>query len=211
MVVLSTVVAAIGLHNNSVAIIVGAMVIAPLLGPNVALSLGTALGALSLLRRALLTALAGIAPTLAFSVAIGVLVPVGSGLPEVASRTQVGMGDIAVAFASGCAGVLAFSSGVSAALIGVMVAVALLPPVVTSGPLLGGGRLAPAVGASSLFPTNLICINLAGVTTFLMQGVRPVAWLEKDRALKATRIAIALWVALLTGLIGTILLLRRGD
>ena len=90
MVVLSTIVAAVGLYYNSVAIIIGAMVIAPLLGPNVALSLGTTLGDLSLLRRALLTALAGIATTMVLSVIIGVLVHVDPASPEVASRTGWG-------------------------------------------------------------------------------------------------------------------------
>ena len=146
MVVLSTIVAAIGLHQNSVAIIIGAMVIAPLLGPNVALSLSTTLGDLSLLRRALLTALAGIAAAMALSVIIGVLRHVDPALSEVASRTRVRLDDTAVALASGCAGALAFTTGVSAALIGVMVAVALLPPLVTFGLMLGGGYPVLATG-----------------------------------------------------------------
>jgi uncharacterized hydrophobic protein (TIGR00341 family) len=210
MVVLSTIVAAVGLYYNSVAIIIGAMVIAPLLGPNVALSLATTLGDLSLLRRAFLTALAGIATTMVLSVIIGVLVDVNPAAPEVASRNGVGLGDIAVALASGCAGALAFTTGVSATLIGVMVAVALLPPLVTFGLLLGGGHSALAMGALSLFLMNLICVNLAGVTTFLVQGIRPATWWENTRAVKATRIAIGLWVVLLAALGGMILLLRKG-
>jgi uncharacterized hydrophobic protein (TIGR00341 family) len=208
--VLSTVVAAIGLYYNSVAIIIGAMVIAPLLGPNMALALSTTLGDLSLLRRALLTALAGIATTMVLSVIIGVLLQVNPALSEVASRTRVELGDIAVALASGSAGALAFTTGVSATLIGVMVAVALLPPLVTFGLLLGGGHPAPAMGALSLFLVNLICVNLAGVTTFLVQGIHPATWWEKNRAAKATRIAIVLWVALLATLVSMILLLRKG-
>jgi uncharacterized membrane protein len=70
-----------------------------------------------------------------------------------------------------------------------MVAVALLPPLVTSGLLLGGGQPALAMGALSLFLMNLICVNLAGVTTFLVQGIRPATWWEKDRAVKATHAA----------------------
>jgi uncharacterized hydrophobic protein (TIGR00341 family) len=210
MAVLSTVVAAIGLVYNSVAIIIGAMVIAPLLGPNMALSLATTLGDLSLLRRALLTALAGIATATMLSVLIGVLLHVDPALPEVASRTRVGLGDIAVALASGCAGTLAFTTGVSATLIGVMVAVALLPPLVTFGLLLGGGHPVLAMGALSLFLMNLICVNLAGVTTFLVQGIRPASWWEKDRAVKAMRVALGLWVVLLAGLVGMVLLLRKG-
>jgi uncharacterized hydrophobic protein (TIGR00341 family) len=171
MVVLSTIVAAVGLYYNSVAIIIGAMVIAPLLGPNMALSLGTTLGNLSLLRRAIMTALAGIATTMVLSVLIGMLLQVNPASPELASRNGVGLGDIAVALASGCAGALAFTTGVSTALIGVMVAVALLPPLVAFGLLLGGGHLVLAMGALSLFLVNLICVNLAGVTTFLVQGI----------------------------------------
>jgi uncharacterized hydrophobic protein (TIGR00341 family) len=210
MVVLSTVVAAVGLYDNSVAIIIGAMVIAPLLGPNVASSLATALGDLALLRQALLTVLAGIAMTMVLSVIIGVLLQVDPASSEVASRTRVGLGDIAVALASGCAGALAFTTGVSATLIGVMVAVALLPPLVTFGLLMGSGQPALATGALSLFLLNLICVNLAGVGTFLVQGIRPAIWWEKDRAAKATRIALVLWVALLAALTSLILLLRKG-
>jgi uncharacterized hydrophobic protein (TIGR00341 family) len=209
MVILSTIVAAAGLYCNSVAIIIGAMVIAPLLGPNVALALGTTLGDLLLLRHALLTALVGIATTMVLSVIIGVLLQVNPASPEIASRNAVGLGDIAVALASGCAGALAFTTGVSAVLIGVMVAVALLPPLVTFGLLLGSGHPVPSMGALSLFLVNLICVNLAGVTTFLVQGIHPASWWEKDRAVKATRIAIGLWMALLAGLVGLILSLRK--
>jgi uncharacterized hydrophobic protein (TIGR00341 family) len=209
MSVLSTVVAAIGLRHNSVTIIIGAMVIAPLLGPNMAMALGTALGDLPLLRRAIVTALAGIGAAVALSVIIGVLVHVDPALFEVASRTRVGLGDIVLALASGCAGALAFTTGVSATLIGVMVAVALLPPLVTFGLLMGNGQPALATGALSLFLMNLICVNLAGVGTFLVQGIRPATWWEKDRAVKATGIAIGLWATLLAGLVGMILLLRK--
>ena len=78
------------------------------------------------------------------------------------------------------------------------------------GLLLGGGHPAPATGALSLFLMNLICVNLAGVTTFLVQGIRPATWWEKDRASKATRIAIGLWGVLLAALGGMIFLLRKG-
>ncbi|MBN8771247.1 MAG: TIGR00341 family protein [Thiobacillus sp.] len=209
MVVLSTIVAAVGLYYNSVAIIIGAMVIAPLLGPNMALALATTLGDLTLLRRAFLTALAGISVAMVLSTIIGVLLQVDPAIPEIASRDGVGLGDLVVALASGAAGALAFTTGVSAILIGVMVAVALLPPLVAFGLLLGSVHAALAMGALSLFLMNLICVNLAGVTTFLVQGIRPATWWEKDRASKATRIAITLWLAVLAALGGMILLLHK--
>ena len=73
----------------------------------------------------------------------------------------------------------------SATLIGVMMAVALLPPLVTFGLLLGGGHPALAMGALSLFLMNLICVNLAGVTTFLVQGIHPATWGRKIAPPKA--------------------------
>lgn len=209
MVVLSTIVAAIGLYYNSVAMIIGAMVIAPLLGPNMAMALATTLGDLPLLWRAARTSLAGIGTAMALSVCLGVLFQVDPALPELASRHGVALGDVAVALASGAAGALAFTTGVSATLIGVMVAVALLPPLVTFGLLLGSGQPVLAIGALSLLLMNLICVNLAGVSTFLVQGIRPATWWEKDRAVKATRIAIMLWVTLLSALIALIYFLQK--
>lgn len=209
MVVLSAIVATIGLDHNSVAIIIGAMVIAPLLGPNVALALATTLGDLALARRSVLTGLAGIATVTVMTASIGALLHVDPTMSELASRTQVGLSDVVLAFAAGCAGALAFTTGVSATLVGVMVAVALLPPMVTFGLLLGDGQAALAMGALSLLVANLICLNLAGVVTFLVQGIHPATWWEKERAKKATRIAISLWVTLLMLLIGMILLFRN--
>ncbi len=210
MIMLSTVVAAVGLHNNSVAIIIGAMVIAPMLGPSIALALGTTLGDLTLVRQALLTGLAGISLALMLSFIIGMSVDIDPSIPEIASRARVGWGDIAVALASGCAGALAFTSGVSAVLIGVMVAVALLPPLVTVGLLLGAGFTVLATNALLLFLVNLICVNIAGVFIFLIQGIRPLSWWEKGRAKKATYISIGLLITMLLILFALAYILRQG-
>jgi uncharacterized hydrophobic protein (TIGR00341 family) len=208
MIFLSTIVAAIGLLENSVTIIIGAMVIAPLLGPNVAFSLATTLGDIELARNSLKTNIAGILLSLVFSVLLGFIFKVSPEVPQIASRTHVGIPSIVLALASGSAGALAFTTGVSAALIGVMVAVALLPPLVTFGMLLGAGHVYGALGALILLFTNIICVNLAGVVTFLAQGIRPLTWWEEDKAKKATRTAIVLWVSLLAILIAIILLFR---
>lgn len=208
MAALSSVVAAIGLLTNNVAVIIGAMVIAPLLGPNMGLALGATLGDLGLARRAFSAGSAGSAVVLLLALGIGVAFPVDPHIPEIASRTYVGFGDIALALASGAAGALAFTTAVSAALVGVMVAVALVPPLVTFGLLLGSGYLTQAWGAFGLLAGNVICVNLAGVVTFLIQGIRPRMWWEADRARKATRIALVFWAALLIALIFVIRLLR---
>ncbi len=120
------------------------------------------------------------------------------------------LGDVLLALAAGSAAALSFTTGVLSALIGVMVAVALLPPLVTLGMLVGVGRWDMALGALLLLLTNLICINLAGVVTFLARGIRPLTWWEERKAKKATRQAIAIWTFLLILLVMVILLSRAG-
>ncbi len=208
MVILSTIVAAVGLQHSSVAIIIGAMVIAPLLGSNMALALGTTLGDLSLLRHAVLTSITGISTGMFLAILIGALINVDPAVTEVAFHMRVNLGNIAVALASGCAGALSFTTAISSALIGVMVAVSLSPPLVTFGLLLGNGQTALAMDALSLFVMNLICINLAGVTTFLAQGIHPFTNKEKGRATTATFIAISLWIILLAILIFLIFIFK---
>lgn len=197
MAVLSSVVAAVGLLRDDVAIVIGAMVIAPLLGPNVAMSLAVTLGDLKLLGHALRTNLTGIALTLVFAVGIGVLVVVDPEIPAIRKRTELYVGDLLLALAAGAAGTLAFTRGLASAVIGVMVAVALMPPVVTFGMLLGAGHFDRAFGALLLVAANVVCVNLAGVGTFLAQGVRPRTWWEEERARTATRVAVAAWFLLL--------------
>ena len=77
------------------------------------------------------------------------------------------------------------------------------------GMLMGAGECRLALGAKLLLLVNLICINLAGVLTFLLQGVRPLTWWEADRAKKSTRVAIALWVLLLAALAVLIILSQK--
>jgi len=205
MVILSSIVAAIGVLRNNLVALIGAMVIAPLLGPNVALSLGTTLGDIPLVKRALKVNVVGIFTALVLSIIIGFFFTVNPDIHILASRTDVGLGDILLALSAGIAGALAFTTGIPTALVGVMVAVALLPPLVTFGLLLGSGHWNMALGAMLLLLVNLICINLAGVTTFLAQGIRPITWWEADRAKKATRTAILLWGLLLLVLVVVIL------
>lgn len=204
MVVLSTLVAGVGLILNDVATIIGAMVIAPLLAPNVSLSLAFTLGDLALGWRSLKANAAGLSIALSISVIMGIIFTVEPGAGEIISRTMVNLKHIIIALAAGSAGVLAFTRGVPAAIVGVMVAVALLPPLVVFGLLLGAGYLQLAVGAGLLTMTNLICINLAGILTFLAQGVRPRSWWEEKKAKKASRTALAIWFLLLLVFAGII-------
>lgn len=197
LVLLSTLVAGVGLVRDDVAVIIGAMVIAPLLGPNVSMALSVTLGDLDLGWRSLKTNAAGIFASLALAFVMGLVMQVDLDSQELINKTNVNLGDITIALAAGSAGVLAFTRGVPAAIVGVMVAVALLPPLVNVGLLLGSGYMNLAIGSIILTTTNLICINLAGILTFIVQGIQPRSWWEVEKAKKATRIAIGIWVALL--------------
>jgi uncharacterized hydrophobic protein (TIGR00341 family) len=208
MTVLSAMVAAVGLMRDDIAVIIGAMVLAPLLGPNVAMALATTLGDMQLLRRALVTNAIGITLTLLLAVAAGMIYNVDTHNPAIAARTKVDVGDIVLALASGAAGTLAFTRGPSSAVIGVMVAVALMPPLVTAGLLLGEGHERLALGAALLTGTNVICINLAGIATFLLQGVRPRRAAEAKRAQSGVLRAALIWIVML-GLLLLVLWLSR--
>ena len=193
-VLLSTIVAAIGILRNDVAIIIGAMVIAPLLGPNVALALGSTLGDVSLISRATRTLLVGIGAAAAASVFIGLITEVNPDIPAILNRTRGTVADMILALVAGSAGALAFTSGIPAAVIGVMVAVALLPPLVITGLLLGSGYYSLAMGSLILLMTNVASINLSGVITFFVQKIRPRSYWEAEGAKKATRTALIGWI-----------------
>ncbi len=201
MVALSAVIAAIGLARNDMAIIIGAMVLAPLLIPNVAVALANTLGDTELAIKGAKTAVVGLTLALIIGVVIGSVFPVDPNLPSIAARTQVHWTDLALALASGAAGVLAFTSGGQLSLIGVMVAVALMPPLVTAGLLFGSGLLQLGVYALELTIANIICVNLAGIITFSLQGIRPATWWEKTKARKARKKALLIWTILLLFLI----------
>ncbi len=209
LVILSSVVAAIGLLRGSPAVIIAAMVIAPMLGPNMALSLSVTLADLPLAVKAIRAEVAGTAAALAFSVLAGLLLNVDPSAAEVASRTHAYLGDVILALASGVAGALAFTTNQATWLVGVMVAAALLPPLVTGGMLVAAGRWREAGGALLLFLTNVICVNLAAVGTFVLQGIRPRTWWEASKAKRATRIALFLWGGMLALLVTIILLWQR--
>jgi len=207
LVLLSTIVAAIGLIENNVAVVIGAMVIAPLLGPNLAFGLGTALGDLSLMKNSLKTLFAGVLLAVTISVFLGIVWPFPVTSPELLSRTDAGLDSIALAFASGAAAALSMSTGLPSVLVGVMVAVALLPPAATLGLMLGHARIDLATGAALLLAVNIVSVNLACKLVFLIKGVQPRTWWEKEKAKKAMRSYILVWVVTLL-LLGLVIYVR---
>lgn len=209
-VVLSTIVAAIGLHSNSVAGVIGAMVIAPLLGPILGLSLGAALGDRDLLFGALKTLGAGIALALACAVLISFMIPVDFGSRELMSRAEVRLDGMALAIAAGAAAALSLTRGANSTLVGVMVAAALLPPGAAVGLFIGTGEFALASRAGLLLSLNVASLILSALVVFRLRGIRPRGWLEKKDADRAVAINMALSVLLLVIAIALIIVLDLG-
>ena len=201
---LSTIVAAIGLIENNVAVVIGAMVIAPLLGPNLAFALGTALGDTSLMKKSGLTTALGISIAIVLSVVLGFLWPFDVTSPELMSRTNVGISSVVLALASGAAASISLTTGLSSVLVGVMVAVALLPPAATFGLMLGHGNFDFAIGAGILLAINVVCVNLASKLVFFLKGVRPRTWWEREKAKRAMVIFILMWLVTLMILVVSI-------
>ncbi len=201
LIAVSSIVAALGVLRNDIAIIIGAMVIAPLFGPNIALSLATTLADYDLARRAMRANFFGILLAFCLSIFIGVVMNVDPTTSQIVSRSTFSLGDIVLALAAGIAGAIAFTRSLLEPLIGVMVALALLPALVTAGILFGAGYTMLSLSAFTLFLINLICINLSGVVTFFLQGIKPRQWWEADKAKKASHQAIAIWVTLLAVLV----------
>jgi len=197
LVALSVVVAAGGMLRDNTAVVIGAMVIAPLIGPNIALGLGTTLADRDLILKSLKTNLSGLVSGLALAFGMGMVLPVDPTLTEIALRTAIGLPDVALAVAAGVAGALAVTRGLSTAIVGVMVAVALVPPLVAVGLLLGSGDVDLAYQAGLLLITNVAGVNLASVLTFLVMGVRPMSWHKAEQAQQATRWALVLWTLVL--------------
>ena len=201
MVIMSTIVAAIGLLEDNVAVVIGAMVIAPLLGPNMALAFATTLGEGKLLWSALKSNLAGLFTALTLSVLIGFFWPLNFDSHELMMRTDVGMDGIVLALVSGAAAVLSLTAGLSNSLVGVMVAVAILPPTATLGLMLGAGHYQHALGAALLLAVNIVCVNLASNITFLFKGIKPRTWHEKKKAKQSLIIFVLFWLIVLAVLV----------
>jgi len=211
LVILSTIVTAIGLITDNVAVIIGAMVIAPLLGPNLALSFAVTLGDKPLITRALKANVVGFSLTMLLSILIGYFTPdtLLTGNSAFIARTDVGYGGIILALASGSAAVLSLTSGASTTMVGVMVAVALMPPAVALGLALGSGLFGAAYGAGLLLAINIICVNLAAKAVFTLKGIRPRTWYQRKKSQQSLKVSLLFWFILLCILIVLIFLWHR--
>lgn len=200
-VVLATIVAGIGLITNSVAVIIGAMVIAPLLGPTLSFSFGSVLGEKTVIWRSGVTLVIGLGLAIGLSALWAFVVGVDASGYELQARTLVGYDAFILALASGAAAVLSISSGTASALVGVMVAVALLPPAVVCGFLLGLGDFQASLKAFTLLAVNLASVGFAAQIVFLYRGLRPRTHQERKGARGVNRVTLIAWAILIIALV----------
>lgn len=174
MLTLSVVVAVMGLSANSAAVVIGAMLLAPLMTPVLATAASLSMSLWAKAIVAFLRVAVATAWCIGLAYLLSMLLPDGPLPNEVQARTQPDIRDLVVALAAGAAGSYAtVRKDASAALPGVAVAVALVPPLGAVGITLEAGDLDLAVGAMLLYTTNLAAIIFAGVMVFIATGFVP--------------------------------------
>ncbi|WP_049928048.1 TIGR00341 family protein [Halopiger goleimassiliensis] len=182
MTIVSAVVATAGLFLDSPAVVVGSMVIAPLIGPALGASVGTVLDNEELFGQSLRYQVVGVvlaivaAAVFAFVVRTTNIVPPSlniSGVAEIAERLAPDLLSLAIALGAGVAGIISIATGTGVALVGVMIAAALIPPAAAAGIAIAWGQPQAAVGATALVLVNVLSVNLAGLVTLWYAGYRP--------------------------------------
>jgi len=198
LVILSTIVAVIGIVSDDMPTLIGAMLIAPLLGPNLALALSTIMFDLKLMRTALITNGIGIVISFILAFVVGVILNYTSHIHFGGYLIDhVTYSSIILAIASGAAAALYLLSGTMGALVGVMIATALLPPIAVMGIALSVGQYFDTLSAFLLLIVNIVCISLSANLMFLLKGVKPQSGYKKEKAKYANIIFVITMLILL--------------
>lgn len=191
LMVLSAVVATFGLFQNSGAVIIGAMVLAPLMAPIVSLSMGMLRSEGNLIKTSARTIAIGVSLALLVSSLLAFMVPLEKLTTEIANRIQPTLFDLGVAIACGVAGAYAYArESVMKSLPGVAISVALVPPLCVTGIGIGWLDWHILWGAFLLFLTNLTGIVLASGATFLVLGYAPFQRARRGMAISALLVAM---------------------
>jgi len=167
----SCIIATLGLLSNSAAVIIGAMLIAPLMSPIRGLAFGALEGNVILLRKSLIAILAGTLIAISIAWFLGYLVALPEFGSEVIARSQPNLLDLGIAIAAGSiSGFAKVEPKISPTVAGTAIAVALMPPVCVIGLGLSHANLSLSRGATVLYLTNLLGITLSCMLVFLITG-----------------------------------------
>ena len=174
MLTLSVTIAVMGLAADSAAVVIGAMLIAPLMTPIMTFSAAVGYGLGKRAVQAAFLVAAGSIWSVVYAIVLARLLPTVTIGTEILARTRPDVRDLIVAIAAGAAGAYATArQDVSAALPGVAVAVALVPPLASTGILIDADRLVLAEGSALLYLTNLLAIIVSALVVLLATGVIP--------------------------------------
>lgn len=210
---ISAIIATAGLLMDSPATVVGSMVIAPLIGPSLAASVGTVIGDEELFHRGVKLQILGVLVAIVGAALFGLLVrflllvPPGMevmAFDEISERAAPSFLILAIALGAGAAGILSLMTGVSTALVGVMIAVALIPPAAAVGVGIAFGVPRLALGASVIVSVNVLSINLSSLAFLWFEGYRPASWF-RERAVRGALIRQILVLVLAIGLVSVFL------
>jgi len=197
--ILSCLIATAGLLQNSPAVIIGAMIVAPLMTPILAFSLGVIWGDMQLIKTSLGSIVKGALLAVLISGTLAFFVPIAEYNSEILARTKPNLFDIVVAFSSGLIGAYGNANKkISNTLVGIAIAVALMPPLCTIGIGVGNFDWAVARGALILYTINLISISLAGAIIFWIMKIHPKSNEDKEKVTKRAVSQIVISVILLT-------------
>lgn len=186
-------IATFGLLTNSTAVIIGAMIVAPLMLPIRGLAFGALAGNITLFRQGLIAVTVGTLLAVGLAAALGALTGISTFGSEVLSRSEPTLLDLGIAVtAGGISGYAKVQPKISTSLAGTAIAVALMPPLCVVGLGLAHANWSLSLGASLLYLTNLLGITLSCMLTFLLAGCIPLG-----RARKALGWAVALTSTLL--------------
>nr|WP_305906805.1 TIGR00341 family protein [Methylomarinum sp. Ch1-1]MDP4519512.1 TIGR00341 family protein [Methylomarinum sp. Ch1-1] len=191
LMILSSMLATLGLFLNSPSVVIGAMVLAPLMAPIVSLSMGMLRSDNDLTRRSAVTLSAGMIIALSLSALMAWLLPFQEVTNEIEGRLHPSTLDLLVAVLSGVAGAFAHArENIAKSLPGVAIAVALVPPLCVSGIGLGWHNLDVFYGAMLLFLTNLTGIIMAAGLAFMVIGFAPFSRAKKGIVISMLLVAV---------------------
>ena len=213
LMVLSTAIASIGLIQDSSAVVIGAMLVAPLMTPLLGSGLALVQGNLPLLKSASRSIFFGFFTALIVAFLIGIISPIANLTPELTARGAPSLLDMLVALLSGVAAAhCSARPGLSAALPGVAIAAALVPPLATIGIASSLGEIEIAKGATLLFSTNIVAIILGALCTFYAAGIRNKNELSVTSAwAKRGIISLILILSILAVPLGSVILNRFSE
>ncbi len=189
----SCIIATLGLLSNSTAVIIGAMIVAPLMLPIRALAFAAIEGDILLFRQSLISIVGGTIVAVFLSFALGYISDISIFGSEIFARSKPNLLDLGIAIAAG--GISAYAiiePKVSPTVAGTAIAVALMPPVCVVGLGLSQANWLLSFGATLLYLTNLLGITLSCMVTFLLQGYTPMAQAKKALVLAGVLTSILL-------------------